>query len=269
MQLTRQDYQFYKKLLETKSIIYSKIPNQIKRSNDFIQLIKNNILEKNKSGNGFKITIKDVDYYKRFYYENFPEHTESNSRKSNIKTYRDSKITHMADCPVVLLRGFNKYNLNGEVIDLAYFTKKFKLFSIANPKIEAKKICFVENKSSFLKAENLFKDDTLFIHSYGRIGSEVLKNIKANEVIVFSDYDFTGLNEYLNIKEQLKNAQFYIPENFEELFYKYSSSYMKKNKHIEPRMSAKVKESSLAEVIKVREIVLKTDRYLEQEILVG
>ena len=84
-------------------------------------------------------------------------------------------------------------------------------------------------------------------------------------ILVFVDYDFNGLDEYLRIKEVFTNAELYLPTNYSELFEKHSAS-LKGNK---AKMSNAVKNSKDSIVMKIREQVARTNRFLEQEILIN
>ena len=80
-------------------------------------------------------------------------------------------------------------------------------------------------------------------------------------MLVFVDYDFNGLEEFLRIKEVFDFAQLYIPENYDELFNKYSQS-LKGNK---AEMTKRIKQSSDRNVIKIRESIIRNNRFLEQQ----
>ena len=130
--------------------------------------------------------------------------------------------------------------------------------------INADRICFVENLDSFLKAEKLLGEDYLYLHKYGRIGVDSLKGIIAKEILVFVDYDFNGLDEYIRIKGIFENAVLFMPDNFDELFVNYSKVIDGKQ-----QQSKKVADSLLLEVVKIRELVSRTNRFLEQEIIIN
>jgi 5S rRNA maturation endonuclease (ribonuclease M5) len=164
-----------------------------------------------------------------------------------------------------LFRGFSAYQINEQIIDLQKHTRDFGLFSVIPNSVIADKICFVENLETFLNAEKLLGNKFLFVHKYGRIGKESISMIEAKEVLVFVDYDFNGLDEYLRIKEVFENAELYLPNNYGELFKKHSTS-LKGNK---AKMSKAVKTSDDSTVVKIREQVARTNRFLEQETLIN
>jgi hypothetical protein len=108
----------------------------------------------------------------------------------------------------------------------------------------------------------LFDTPYTYLHKYGRVGTEFLKRIQANEVMVFSDFDLIGLNEYLKVKEVFREAALFVPANFDSLFERYSTPLPEKQ-----LASALVRSSTDPVVRKIREMVLKSNRFLEQEIL--
>jgi hypothetical protein len=257
------DFKTYKLLKDHNEVFISKLPKRVINSTIFNNLLSSGIIEKIKKGKGFKIIVSNQKAFNDFFSNNFPNQSNNISKSSNIKKYRDSKATKIKNDPIFLIRGFKKAIINNIEIDLKYYSESFGLFSTKKPIIETNKVCFVENLDTFLKAEKIFNNEFIYLHKYGRIGKESIQNINANEYLVFVDYDFNGLDEYLRIKSVFPNATLYVPENFDELFKKYSKS-LHKNK---AKMSNIVKNSKLKEVIKIRDIVAKTNHFLEQEIL--
>ncbi len=257
------DFKTYSLLKELKEISASKIPKSVFNSNIFQSLLSSNILLKEKKGKGFVISINNENLFNNFFSKSFPENSFSKSKSSNIKKYRDSKASQIKNEPIFLIRGFKKVLINSKEIDLNYYTKTFGLFSIKNPIIIADKVCFVENLDTFLKAEKVLGNNYIYLHKYGRIGKDSIKKIEAKDYSVFVDYDFNGLDEFLRIKSIYPNTVLYIPSNFNELYKKFSKS-LKGNK---AKMTIRVKNSKLPEVVKIRELVLRNNKFLEQEIL--
>jgi len=258
------DYRTYKLLLDETTVSQSNIPPSVQKSDIYKGLLVAEILLKSKAGRGLKIYINKKDEFKRFFKNSFPEEIETSSKSANIRKYRNSKASKVDAFPIFLFRAFKSISVNNEMIDIASFTQKFGLFASSGPLIKCDKICFVENLETFLRAEKLFGRAFLFVHKYGRIGIESLKGFQAKEVIVFVDYDFNGLDEYLRIKSVFYHATLFIPDDFDELFLNYSKS-LKGNK---AKMSQKVKDSENKQVIKIRELVSRENRFLEQEVLI-
>ncbi|MBC3757152.1 hypothetical protein H7U19_01965 [Hyunsoonleella sp. SJ7] len=259
------DFKTYKLLLENKSISKSAVPKSVLQSDTFKNLLEAEILKSSKLGRGFKIEISKETEFEKFFKTSFPEQDVSKSKSGNIKKYRNSKATKVDSNPIFLFRGFSAYQINEKIIDLEKLTRDFGLFSVIPISVIADKICFVENLETFLNAEKLLGNEFLFAHKYGRIGKESISMIKAKEVLVFVDYDFNGLDEYLRIKEVFGNAELYLPNNYSELFKKHSAS-LKGNK---AKMSKAVKTSDDSTVVKIREQVARTNRFLEQETLIN
>ena len=259
------DFKIYKLLLENKSVSKSAIPRSVMQSDTFQNLLEAEILKFSKLGRGFKIEICKENEFEKFFNTSFPEQVVSKSKSGNIKKYRNSKAIKIDNRPIFLFRGFASYEINGQLVDLGKQTRDFGLFSVMPVSVICGKICFVENLETFLTAEQLLGKDYLFAHKYGRIGKESISMIKAKEVLAFVDYDFNGLDEYLRIKEVFENAELYLPINYNELFDKHSAS-LKGN---QAKMSKAVKNSNDSTVIKIREQVARTNRFLEQETLIN
>lgn len=259
------DFKTYKLLFETKSVSKSVIPKSVLQSEIFQNLLRAEILESLKLGRGFKIEVSKDNEFEKFFKATFPEQNVSKSKSGNIKKYRNSKATKIDNNPIFLFRGFNTFQINNQLVDIQKHTHDFGLFSVIPNSIIVNKICFVENLETFLNAEKLLGKEYLFTHKYGRIGKESISMINATEVLVFVDYDFNGLDEYLRIKEVFANAELYMPTNYDEIFNRYSLS-LSENK---ARMSNSVKNSTDSLVIKIREQVARTNRFLEQEILIN
>lgn len=261
--MKEHDYKFYSEL-RSGSISLNQVPKSIKNSLHFQNLFAAKTLDTEKSGRGSKIIIKNLKSFESFFAKHFSEDvSDVITKASNIRKLRDSKARKTKSASVFFIRGFKNIKLNNQNLDLAEFTNSFGLFSVQQPSIQADKICFVENLDSFFKSEKLFGDEFIYLHKYGRIGIDSLKEISAKEVLVFVDYDFNGLDEYLRIKSVYENALLFIPENFDELFLSYGKAIDGKQ-----RQSEKVSQSKLKEVIRIRELVSKTNRFLEQEILI-
>jgi hypothetical protein len=261
--MREHDYKFYSEL-RSRSISVNDVPKSVKKSLHYQNLFAAKTLDTEKSGRGSKIIIKNIQSFESFFSKYFSEEVITDiTKSSNIKKLRDSKARRTRSSSIFFIRGFRSIKINAENIDLARYTNSFGLFGVQQPKIETDKICFVENLDSFLKAEKLFGDDFIYLHKYGRIGIDSLKEISAGEVLVFVDYDFNGMDEYLRIKGVYKNATLFIPQNFDELFENYSKVIDGKQ-----QQSERVALSKLNEVIRIREVVAKTNRFLEQEILI-
>ena len=189
------DFKTYKQLFESKSVSKSAIPKSVLNSDIFQNLLRAEILESLKLGRGFKIKIVKESEFEKFFKTSFPEQNVSKSKSGNIKKYRNSKATKIDNNPIFLLRGFNSVQINNQLTDIKKQTLDFGLFSVIPNSIIADNICFVENLETFLNAERLLGNEYLYLHKYGRIGKESISKIRAQEVLVFVDFDFNGLDE--------------------------------------------------------------------------
>lgn len=258
------DYKFYKELL-SRSVSWRAIPNSVKKTLQFQNLLTSKTIDIEKAGRGSKVFIRNRITYESFFAAFFKEdETLPISKSSNIIKFRNSKARRTKSSSVYLIRGFKSVELNGKLLDLFNYTNLFGLMGVRQPVLNTESICFVENLESFLHAEKLLGDRFIYLHKYGRIGVGSLKGISASEIVVFVDYDFNGLDEYLRIKSVYDKATLLVPEKFDELFKNYSTEMKGKQ-----RQSARVATSTLPEVVRIREVISKTNRFLEQEILTG
>lgn len=259
--MNQTDFRTYKKLKEDSFLTEKAIPKTVLNSHHFKGLVSSLILEKTKSGRGFRYKISKPTEFDNFFITHFPEEIEVKDKSDNVRKFRNSKVQKTVSTPIFMLRGFETIKVNNNEINLEDYTNKFQLFACNADKIEAKRICIVENLDTFLVAEKLLGKNFVFLHKYGRIGKESLGCLSTNQLLVFVDYDFNGLEEFLRIKEVFDFAQLYIPENYDELFNKYSQS-LKGNK---TEMTNRIKQSSDRNVIKIRESIIRNNRFLEQQ----
>ena len=259
--MNQTDFRTYKKLKEDSFLTEKAIPKTVLSSSHFKGLVSSLILEKTKSGRGFRYEVKKTNEFENFFKTHFPEDIEVKDKSDNVRKFRNSKIQKTVSTPIFMLRGFETVRINHNEVDLESYTRKFQLFACNAEKIEAKYICIVENLDTFLVVEKLLGESFVFLHKYGRIGKESLSSLVTNQLLVFVDYDFNGLEEFLRIKEVFDFAQLYIPENYDELFGKYSQS-LKGNK---AEMTNRIKQSSDSNVIKIRESIIRNNRFLEQQ----
>jgi len=265
--LKETEYNFYYKL-KKQSVHKTEVPKTVINSNVFSTLVNSGIVGKEKVGRGHIYQVVKSADFDRFLSSAFPNPEISvNNKSDNIAKFRDSKATTTEGKRIIFLRGFKNVRVNKQEINLTHYTDNFGLFAVELKSLETPKICFVENLDTFLEAEKRIKDDFVFMHTYGRIGGELIKSINAVEVLVFSDYDFVGLNEYLKFKSNFSNAKFFIPENYDFLFQKFSKPLKKKDGGQQIPGEA-VKNSADEIVVKIREQVFKTNHFLEQQIVI-
>lgn len=260
--MKQTDYKYYKLLL-TDTPSFTSLPKSFREALHFQNLLNAKILEKEKSGRGQLIILKKQELFEKFLSNHFPEELDALATKnSNIKGLRNSKARKTITVPVFLLRGFKMIQIDNYSIDLNSYTRRFGLFSINGQDLFTEKVCFVENLDTFLKAETILGHDYVYIHKYGRIGKASIEGIKAKEVIVFVDFDFNGMEEYLRIKEVLPQTQMYFPDNFESLFATYSRTL-----DSEQKLTKRIVESGEKNIRLLTSLIQRTNKFLEQEIL--
>jgi len=264
------DYNFLTRLRMGK-INCSSIPEGVKKTNYFQNFFESKVilLEGTWSRGSIKLNENEREYFEQYIEDNCQEVTGEINRATNIRSLRDSKSRSTESNGVVLLRGFQKIIIGNQEVDLSYYTKNFDFFStsLKNRNLICEKLCFVENLYSFLHAERVIPKNYIFLHTYGRVGKIVLDKIAPKEVLVFSDYDFVGLDEYLKFKEKF-SASFYVPANYDELFKEYSKKLKNNKKESFQKPTQKVLHSTDEIVAKIRNQVFQHQRFLEQEILV-
>lgn len=261
-------HNFIKELLEVKRMPLSSIAKTILRSKDFQILETAEFIE-------LKTAVNKGQYYEvinelqlqQYFINAFPnEISDRFTGIQNAKSLRDSKGRRKESQKIILLRGRNSIIANNNEVDLDENTKMFNVFAIQLRQLQADKLCFVENLDCFMVAENTINNDYTFIHTYGRIGIKNFVNIEASQILFCPDYDFIGLNEYLKMKSIYPNTELFFPEDYDELFLKYSKPLKKKNGK-EQQATAQVLNCKEEVVIKVCKQLLETKHFLEQQII--
>lgn len=265
------DYNFLQKL-KTEKINCSAIPETVKKANYFQNLVESKVivLEGNWKRGSIKLNENEQVYFDTFLKNNFPnEITQEIDRANNIKALRNSKGRSTESNTIVFLRGNQVIKINETEVDLAFHAQNFGLFSAVLENLVCNKICFVENLYMFLNVEKVITGNYVFVHTYGRVGEKLLDKIQTKEVLVFSDYDFVGLDEYLKFKEKFEKTTFFIPENYDFLFQTYSRPLKDAKKETYQKPTGSVQNATDEVVIKIRNQVFQTQRFLEQEILIN
>ena len=185
---------------------------------------------------------------------------------TTVTIYRNTKTGKRKSQNVILVRGFKNIKINSEIVDLEKATNLFGAFCAQVDSLETDKICIVENLDSFLLSEKVIDKSFVFIHTYGGLGKSVLNKLKAKEILIFPDYDYKGLQNYLMAKKVFPNAKIFIPENYEILFNTFSRT-IKTKQGREQNPNKEVKESIDENVVKIRTDIYKSKRFLEQQAL--
>lgn len=249
----------------------SQLPQSVSTNVDFINFCRVGIILKQKKGAGqvYFLNLEKKSIFNKYFEKTFPNtEIEEITKASNIAKFKNSKSRQIEAIPIVFLRGVGSAIINGNLVDLEYYTSKFSLFASTLESLETKKLCIVENKYLFLEIEKVISNDFIFLHSYGRIGGSLLKSLLCNEILIVSDYDYVGLNEFLKCKEHNKNTQLFIPDNFNYLFDTYATNLKKKNKKGQLLKNyPRVANSTDVTVAEIRERIKLSQKFLEQEIL--
>lgn len=263
--MAKVDFDFYRRL-KRDGRVASKLPKIISSSDDFQTLLGAKIIEKVPSGRGYYYSVSKVERFYDFYNERFPQgDIEVETEIDNQLKYRDTKATALKKERVVFIRSFDDVEVNSKRINLTQAMDDFNIFSTVLESLKAKKICFVENLHTFLEVEKLLGREYTYIHFYGRLARrEILQKIECHEYLHFGDYDFVGLLEFIKASEVFKNCKLYIPENYDELYRKFSRPREKKDTAFK-----EVKNSTIAEVVKIRKQLESSNRFLEQQVVLS
>jgi hypothetical protein len=254
------------RLLTEDKVNASSIGSTVKKSSDFLTLLNAGMIEytQAKTGGG-TYSVKKKEDLEKYFNNKFPaEFKNEQSSIDNVHSFRNTKAVKRKSQNVILIRGNQKVILNDIEVNLQYFTNHFGAFSTVLKSLKADKVCFVENLDSYLIAEQIISDEYIFIHTYGGMNKSVISKISAKEILIFPDYDFVGLNNYLIIKEFISNAKLFIPKNYDELF-RTKSRTIKTKQGREQQPTKRVLESNDKLVVKIRTDIFKYKQFLEQQ----
>jgi hypothetical protein len=258
---------FMIKLLKVDTMPCSRIPMTVSDSIDWQNWLTSGFIEAERRGSSLSFRVIDRDALRTIFHQKFPgEANNDGSAVDNVRAFGDSKARARVSQGVCFLRGWQPVSLNGYTVDLGEATQQFGLFAAVLSSLHADRICLVENLDSFLQAEKVLGTDWLLLHTYGRVGNEWLQKIGCREMLVFSDYDFVGLDEFLRAQEAFPEAQFFMPEQYEALWVKYAKP-IKKRDDGGQLATRRVSESKQPTVVAIREQLLRTGKFLEQQAL--
>lgn len=265
---TQLYYNFLSLLLNEQKISAARVSRNVRNSDDFKNLNRSGIIKKERTSNGgFNYVVVKSKELHDYFNNKFPNPVSTfTSGVANVKTFKDSKAKNRKSQRAVLLRGNNRVRVNGTEVDLEYCTKHFGLFAATIESVEASRICIVENLDVFLRAEEVVSDDYTFLHSYGRLGKDLVSRLNADKFLVFSDYDFVGLKEYLLVKSVRPNTEFFMPDDYESLYRGFAKSLRTQDGREQKTVSI-VKESHDGIVVRIREQLINNNKFLEQQAL--
>lgn len=257
---------FVQKILNEGKISASQVGNSIKQTNDFTTLLNGGFIEHLPAiTGGGSFHIKNKTALEKYFSEKFPEEQKHNfSAVDNVHSFRNTKAGKRESQNVILLRGQQVVLLNGIETNLKEYTEKYGTFSATLKSLETNKVCFVENLDSYLLAEQVIPKDFVFIHTYGGFGKSTVSKVKANEILVFPDYDFKGLHNYLLVKSLFEYAKLFVPNNYETLLQTKSRTIKTKQGRTQ-QPSKTVLECEEEIIVKIRTDIFKTGHFVEQQ----
>ena len=257
---------FIQKILTESKISASQVGSSVKQSADYITLLNGGFIEHLPAiTGGGSINLKNKEALERYFANKFPEEFKNNLTSiDNVNTFRNTKAGKRESQNVILIRGEKNVILNGVLTELKKYTENFGTFSAKLNSLETEKICFVENLDSYLIAEQVISSDFVFIHTYGGIGKSVVRKVIAKEILVFPDYDFKGLHNYLLVKSVFENTQLFVPSNYEILL-KTKSRTIKTKQGRQQQPSKQVLDSEEEIVVKIKTDIFKTGHFVEQQ----
>ncbi|HBS86270.1 MAG TPA: hypothetical protein DEA97_06925 [Bacteroidales bacterium] len=257
---------FVQKILNKGKISASQVGNSIKRSSDFTTLLNGGFIEYIPAvTGGGSFLIKNKEALEKYFSQKFPEELKNNlTAVDNVHSFRNTKAGKRESQNVILIRGHQIVLLNYIETNLEEYTNKYGTFSATLQSLETEKVCFVENLDSYLLAEQVIPNDFVFIHTYGGIGRSIVSKVKAKEILVFPDYDFKGLHNYLLVKSVFPKTKLFVPKDYEELFVTKSRT-IKTRQGREQQPSKQVLECEEKIVEKIRNDIFRHKKFLEQQ----
>ena len=243
---------------------WSKLPQTLRRGPLLSQLFAAGILRLDRSGPGKVVVVAAPADFRAFLDNRFPGRHSAQAGNSvgNLQRYRYSKAGTRDSVGVVLLRGWGTIRLNGQSIELGEPTATFGCLAALKPRLRVTRLCLVENLDCFVRAEQLLGRDWTFAHTYGRLGSDTFTALTADEVLHFGDYDYTGLAEFLRLREQYPHTRLYLPDDLEVYWQRYATPLKE-----EAVAHRSLRASDHPGLNRVLELLARTNRFLEQQAL--
>ena len=245
------------------------------------------------------IQVRNIGKSQRMYYVNKPEsltaYIANHFGISSLENYieyqkndigtRNESVLISSDSKLKKVRTFKGFLVNCyHPIDALLFEKQFKINPIEGtytfiydyehfiipPNITIVGIENPENFKEIKKQKSLFnKISPLFVSRYPQ-NKDLVKWLEGipNKYLHFGDFDFEGINIYLNeYKKHLnEKASFFIPDNIESLL-KTNGNRELYNRQLERRPNEK--QITEEEIINLVALIDKYKKGLEQEILIS
>lgn len=257
---------FIKRILTKDKLSASVISDTVLESGDFNTLLNGGFIRylPAKTGGG-SYTVNNREALEKYYSDKFPGETGSSETAiGNVHSNRNTKQGKRKSQNIILIRGQETVLLNGIETNLKKYTEMYGTFSAQLKDLEANKVCFVENLDSFLLAEQVIDKSFVFIHTYGGMGKSIVSKTRAKEILVFPDYDFKGLHNYLLVKRVFADTKLFVPHNYDELLETKSRTIKTKQGRMQ-QPSKSVLECEEVTVVKIRTDIFKTGHFVEQQ----
>ena len=266
--------EWLKKLLDIETISRSKLPGSC--DEEFSRLISMGVIENKRKGAGYVLNLKDREHIENLIsLQEIPQE----GMPSKVNAVVTHKNAHYGKTEGIILT-MSAIEMGGvaykdHYMDVARQVEKFGIAAVfADPSREPctveGDIGLVENLDVILKPE-LYLSKSGFkgvlLYYAGNISDDLLQWVDVSvmgDVVVFPDYDITGLKNYLRITEALhQSVSMYVPDNLEELLDRFGDVEMMAN--MDSRKE--IIRTNNKQASQVYEILLKKGKGLHQEAL--
>ncbi|PHI18584.1 hypothetical protein CEQ90_17340 [Lewinellaceae bacterium SD302] len=266
------ELRYFEVILSNGQVSKTSVPVTVRNSEVYAQLVNASILSEERKGPGKVIRLVDQEAFVKFLDARFPgrKSATGGTAISNQYRYRDSKGGAKSGHGLVILRGWKTIRVNGHRVDLGEATERFGGFACFQPIIETERFCTVENLSCLAgiparldvssDGEAVLDREQVYAHAYGRIGKQTFSELRCPEITHFGDWDYTGLDEYLRLQAIYPQTKLYVPEKLED-YWSTRSKPLKK----EAVITRRLQESQDPKVLRVLNLLGRTNRFLEQE----
>lgn len=268
MSLARRN--FYKKLQAQGRLPWSSVPKQVLEDHFWQRLTTREvpIVELRRSGGGQVVQVVAPCQYKQLVERIYPggdrcwKPGQLDPVESSLYL-RNSHLATRKSARIVFLRAEAVVQFNGQAVDLTYPSQAYGFFGGQLQGLTAERLCLVEHLDCFFNFERLLADHVL-LFSYGKPGKRLFEALQAQDICFAPDYDLEGLERYLACKACHPHTRLYMPEEYQDFFQHYSRSLEGK----QPISKYKRVQASQEEVVvKIRDQVIKTGKFLEQQVL--
>lgn len=284
MKLTTQQAKWLKKQIQSDYFTDSQIPNYMQHLVEFYT--QSNLMKSEKKGRGFRyyflntsLIVQEINKMLPIDEANLTDSippkrrailTQRNAHKGETSDYFEIKLR--SHIPTIW-----QNTTTQKILDICELTKIAGMASILlNSKTEwktDKPIILVENLESWLYSQNSpLSEKGVFLYYAGRVSETLLNWLihhkVTNELWIFCDLDFVGLQEYLKIKSKFANTQIYLPKNIEYLMKTFGNEQIYQNGYKYKESIEKIiNQLQDKDAQQLFEIILKYRVGCEQEVM--